>query len=212
VDKQQSAGVIGNTLVSCVAGLSRRERQDVTKSCQLAKWDADRRYDSTIHPGEWFLRYCAVLKFLGWLPSGDEITEVHRPDFSGSVTRAYLKWIAGVGGDSMMGVTADMLKALKADATVMGSFSTNSLLGEDFRIMSAERDSQGYLRIVANHFRLLSNVKRKEFIFWEWEGKTATLLQNFGCFRLDVQTFEQNREFLERRIEEINMSYIELTI
>jgi hypothetical protein len=184
----------------------------VTKSCQLAKWDADRRYDSRIYPGEWFLRYSAVLKFLGWLPSGDEITEVHHPDFSGSITQAYLKWIAGVGGDSMMDVTADMLKALKADATALGSFSTNSLRGEDFRIMSAERDRQGYLRIVANHFRLLSSVKRTEFIFWEWEERTATLLQNFGRFRLDVQTFEQNREFLERRIEEINMSYIELTI
>jgi hypothetical protein len=212
VDTRQSAGVVGNTLVACVTGLSRREKQDVTKSCQLAKWDADRRFKSTIHPGEWFLRYAAVLKNLGWLPSGDEITEVHHPDFSGSITRAYLKWIAGAGSDSMMEITANMLKALKADATAMEFFSRNSLLGEDFRIVSAERDGQGYLRMVANHFRLLSSVKRKEFIFWEWEEQTAKLLQNFGHFRLDVQTFEQKREFLERRIEEINMSYIELAV
>jgi hypothetical protein len=211
-NRERGAAIVGNSLVPYVAGMSRQDKRDVNYSSRLARWGADSKYDRQTQSADWFLYYAGVLKMLGWVPSGDAITEVHHPNFSGSVVEAYLRTISGVGTIAVAQVTHSAVNALRADKPALRSFSLESVAGDDFQIMPVEYDSQQRLKMTVNHFRLSSTFKTEEFLFFKWQERSAKLVQSYGRFLLDRAIFEQNRAFLERRIKEIAISVFDLNL
>lgn len=211
-NKEPGAAIVGNGLITCVAGLSREEKRDVRYSVRLAHWTADNKYDYSTQLDDWFLHFAAVLKYLGWAPAGDAITEIRHPNFYGSVAQVYLTALIGGGNVAQANVTAAAFDALGADTSASKVFYSSSSEAGDFQILPVERDNQQRLKMTVNNFRLRSRSVPEAFLFIKWSEQTTTLLQHYGRFLLDRSVFEQNRAFLERRIKEIAISEFELKL
>ncbi|MCU1751492.1 hypothetical protein [Pseudomonas sp. 6D_7.1_Bac1] len=211
-NQEPGAAIVGNGLITYVAGLSREEKRDVRYSLRLAHWAADRKYDYATELDDWFLYFAATLKFLGWVPSGDAITEIHHPNFYGTVAQVYLTSLIAGGNAAQANVTRAAFDALSADKSASKVFYSTSSQAGDFQILPVERDSQRRLKMTVNNFRLRSRSMPEEFLFFKWTEQTTKLLQHYGRFLLDRSVFEQNRAFLERRIKEIAISEFELNL
>jgi hypothetical protein len=208
-DKTAGAAVVGNGLVTFMAGFSKSEKRDVKYSIRLARWAADSKYDFGTQLNDWFLHFAATLKFLGWEPSGDAITEIYHPNFYGSVAQAYLTHVISQGSPTQVTVTQSAFDALQADKVALSGFFSESE-GVNFQILPLERGPQQRLKLTVNNFRLFSGPVKENFLFFEWEEQVTKLIQHCGRFLLDRTVFEQRREFLERRISEITFSEFEL--
>ncbi|MBU6959500.1 hypothetical protein KRR23_17390 [Pseudomonas sp. CVAP len=211
-NKEPGASIVGNSLITCVAGLSREEKRDVRYSVRLARWAADGKYDYAAQLDDWFLHFAGTLKFLGWVPSGDAITEIHHPNFYGSVAEVYLTSLIAGGSTAQADVTRAAFDALHTDKPALKEFSSSGPEGGDFQILPVERDDQQRLKLTVNNFRLRSRLVPEAFLFFKWEERVAKLLQHYGRFLLDRSVFEQHRVFLERRIKEIAISELELKL
>ncbi|TVT82569.1 hypothetical protein [Pseudomonas sp. H3(2019)] len=211
-NKEPGAAIVGNGLITCVAGLSREEKRDVRYSVRLARCAADEKYDNTTQLDDWFLYFAATLKFLGWIPFGDAITEIHHPNFYGSVAQVYLTSLIAGGNAAQANVTRAAFDALSADKSASKAFYSASSDAGDFKILPVERDNQQRLNMTVNNFRLRSRSVPEAFLFFKWEEQTTKLVQHYGRFLLDRSVFEQHRAFLERRIKEIAISEFELKL
>lgn len=92
-NKAQGAVVLGDNLLSYVAGLSRDDKRNVHRCMRFARYSADKKFGSDSAIGEWFIYFASVLQFLGWVPKQSSVMEIIYSDFSGSVSQAYLNTI-----------------------------------------------------------------------------------------------------------------------
>jgi hypothetical protein len=210
-DKTSSATIIDNALITFVGGLSRDERRDAKFSIRLARWAADSKYQFATHLDDWFLHFAATLKFLGWIPFGDVITEIRHPIFHGAVANAYLSHLVSHESPQQIKITQSAFNALQADDAALSMFSLEGQ-GGNFQILPVERNARQQLKLTVNNFRLYSRSAVEDFLFFESEETETNLIQHYCRFLLDRTVFEDKRAFLERRIKEISLSEIELKL
>lgn len=202
-NKSQGAVVLGDNLLSYVAGLSRDDKRNVHRCIRFARYSADTKFKGDSLSGEWFVYYASVLQFLGWEPKQKSVVEIVYSDFSGSVRQAYLNALRVSEKSSVADVTVQTFSALSDDRVVLATFARETREGENFHIVPVQYNAQGNLELRANHFRLFALAKREDFLFFNWEEETAKLSQHYGRFTLDKKTFAEKKDFLDRRIREI---------
>jgi hypothetical protein len=199
----QGAVVLGDSLLSYVAGVSREEKRNVHRCIRFARHSADKKFAGDSTSGEWFVYFASVLQFLGWAPKEKSVVEVMYSDFSGSVSQAYLNVIRASESPSVKEVTVRTFSALSEDRITLATYARETLEGEKFHIVPVQYNAQGHLELRANHFRLLALSRREDFLFFNWEEEAATLSQHYGRFTLDKNVFSEKKDFLDRRIREI---------
>lgn len=202
-NRAQGAVVLGDSLLSYVAGLSRDDKRNVHRCTRFARYSANQKFGGDSTSDEWFVYFASVLQFFGWAPKEKSVVEVVYSNFSGSVSQAYLDAIRARENSSVRDVTVQAFSALSDDRVTLATFARESLEGEQFHIVPVQYNAQGSLELTANHFRLFALSKREDFLFFNWEEEAATLSQHYGRFTLDTKVFAEKKDFLDRRIREI---------
>jgi hypothetical protein len=193
----------GPNLISCVEELALQDYDDLTHSTELATRSADRVISRTVDSAKWLDEYVSTLNFLGWSVFQDAIFTRTRHDLSRSVAD-FLVQSAQAMPDARQGnAMIDLLEALKPNKPAQLSLDQESLMGEHFRVIPARYDSKGFLTIAVFNLELISNTKKSNFLFFDWEEHPARIIQQGTYLKLDKNVFDTKRALIDSQRRKI---------
>ncbi|WP_434560871.1 hypothetical protein [Pseudomonas sp. R1-6] len=201
-DKTLTGLVTGPNLFSYIGALSLQDHDDIADCTNIATLSADLGYLRHANPRDWFGEYVNTLNFLGWGLYDGSIFESTQHSLSGSVAEFLVRSADAMRDSRQANAMIDTLDTFKANSPALLSFDTETLQGESFQIAPARYDSQGNLHIALFKLELSVNVKRSSFLFWNWENRTARVIQRKAYLRLDRSRLDTRRESIRKKLDE----------
>lgn len=207
-DRKQSAMVIGDTLLSCMAGLSRDEKREIKNSISLARLMCNKYENLDVSLAQWMKTFAYTLNHVGWhLKRG--MFEKDYEDFSGVVSEKMLEAVSELGDESMLRNSLDAFASLKSNSSALLAYSTSSLSGESFQVMPAGHDRAGNVTLMISHARLRAQQKTNQFLFFKWQKGSAKFRHHYASFTLDRSAYADTREKTEAILEAHALETIE---
>ena len=205
------SGVLtGPNLLSCIEDMSLADHDDLTHCTQIATLSADMSCSRFVDSTKWLDEYVKTLDFFGWSVFQDAIFTRTRHDVLRSVAD-FLVESAETMPDSRQGnAMIDTLDALKPDKPALLSLDQESLLGRHFQVIPARYDSKGVLEIPVFNLELVASTKESNFLYVESEKRSAKIIQQRACLKLDKRKFETRRTLIDKKRREIRMKRFNL--
>jgi hypothetical protein len=205
------SGVLtGPNLLSCMDDMSLADHDHLTHCTQIATLSADTACSRFVDSTKWLNEYVNTLDFLGWSVFQDAIFTRTRHDVLRSVAD-FLVESAGKMPDRRQGnAMIDTLDALKPDKPALLSLDQESLLGRHFQVIPARYDANGFLEIAVFNLELVASTKESNFLYVESEKRSATIIQQRACLKLDKGKLETKRTLIDKKRREIRMKRFDL--
>jgi len=200
----------GHSLVSCIGDLSLQDHDDLTDCTQIATRSADMVYSRFLDSTEWLDEYVSTLHFLGWSVFQDAIVTRKRSGLSRSVADFLVQSAQAMPDTRQGNAMIDTLDALKYNEPALLSLDEQSLMGQRFQAIPARYDEKGTLTIAVFNLELVAYTKKSSFLFWDWKGHAAAIIQQRAYLKLDKRKLESNRPIIERKVREIKMKKFDL--
>lgn len=200
----------GHSLVSCIGDLSLQDHDDLTDCTQIATRSADMVYSRFLDSTEWLDEYVSTLHFLGWSVFQDAIVTRKRSGLSSRVADFLVQSAQTMPETRQGNAMIDTLDALEHNEAALLSLDEQSLMGQRFQVIPARYDEKGTLTIAVFNLELVAYTKKSSFLFWDWEGHAAAIIQQRAYLKLDRKKLESNRAIIERKVRELNMRKFDL--
>lgn len=205
-----SGALTGPNLLSCIGEMSLQDHDDLTHCTQIATRSADlvssRFADSTA----WLDEYVTTLNFFGWSVYQDAIVTRTRADISTSAADYLVRSAQLMPDRRQANAMIDTLDALKADKPALYSLDEQSLMGERFQVIPARYDAKGFLEVAVFNLEVVAYTKKSSFLFWNWEGQAAKIIQQRAYLKLDKRILDSKRALIDNKRREIRMKRFDL--
>ena len=200
IARQDSASVLGNSLLGFSTKLSSQDKQFVKNSVRYAKARANKKYNSVKQAADWFEYYSGVLWSIGW-GLDRPLVEVIDRAFSGSVTGAYLDVMSKKVGRNKTEALVNALTMLGNDDVLQDAFAARVRESGELEILPAELNPDGSLGIFLSHVRLLKLDWSTGF--WGVGHSMAQLDIRMREFTIRQRDIESNRQALQGALDEL---------
>ncbi|UZE24420.1 hypothetical protein LOY67_03105 [Pseudomonas sp. B21-056] len=194
--------VTGPNLLSYIETLSLQDHNDIADCNNIATLSADRGHNRYTDSKGWFEEYVFTLKYFGWALYEDSIFTRTKHLVTGSVAD-FLVQSAQVMKDSRQAnAMIDTLDALKADQPAVLSFDRETRQGETFQIIPARYDSRNNVHIAVYKLELSVDIRKHNFLFWDWEKRSAKITQQQAFFKLDRHQLNSKRTLIKNKLND----------
>lgn len=194
--------VTGPNLFSYIESFSLQDHNDIADCNNIATRSADLGYGRYADAEGWFEEYARTLNFLGWSLYGGAIFTRTQHIVSGSVADFLVQSADAMKDSRQANAMIDTLDALKTDHPALLSFDRETQEGETFQIVPARYDAQGNLNIALYKLELSVDIKRRSFLFWEWEKRSAKIVQRRAFLKLNRHELDSKRALIKKKLEE----------
>ncbi|TNF81534.1 hypothetical protein FGE05_16715 [Pseudomonas sp. ICMP22404] len=194
--------VTGPNLLSYIETLSLQDHNDIADCNNIATRSADLGHHRYTDSKGWFEEYVRTLNFLGWSLYDDTIFTRTRHLVSGSVADFLVQGAQAMKDSRQANAMIDTLDALKADQPAMLSFDKETRHGETFQIIPARYDSRNDVHIAVYKLELSVDIKKHNFLFWDWEKRSAKIIQQQAFFKLDRIHLNNKRTLIKKKLDE----------
>lgn len=194
--------VTGPNLLSYIETLSLQDHNDIADCNSIATRSADLGHNRYTDSKGWFEEYVRTLNFLGWSLYDDTIFTRTRHLVSGSVADFLVQGAQAMKDSRQANAMIDTLDALKADQPATLSFDRETRQGETFQIIPARYDSRNDVHIAVYKLELSVDIKKHNFLFWDWEKRSAKITQQQAFFKLDRIHLNNKRTLIKKKLGE----------
>ncbi|SDB24367.1 hypothetical protein SAMN03159382_02085 [Pseudomonas sp. NFACC23-1] len=194
--------VTGPNLFSYIGAPSLQDHDDIADCNNIATRSADLGHHRYANPKGWFEEYARTLSFLGWSLYDDSIHTRTQHLLTGSVADFLVESAHTMKDTRQANAMIDTLDTLKADHPAILSFDNETQEGETFQIVPARYDSQGNLHIALFKLELSVDIKRRSFLFWNWERRSARIVQRRAFLKLDRRELDSRRALINKVLNE----------
>jgi hypothetical protein len=197
---QSSTGLVtGPNLLSYIETPSLQDHNDIADCNNIATRSADLGYHRYSDAEGWFEEYARTLNFLGWSLYGDSIHTTTRHIVSDSVADFLVESAHSM---SVARLANAMIDTLKINNPAMFSLDAETREGESFQVIPARYDSRGNLHIALFKLELSVNVRRRNFLFWNWDKHSARIVQRKAYLKLDRSELDSKRALIKKKLDE----------
>ena len=193
--------VTGPTLLSYIEAPSLQDHNDIADCNNIATRSADLGHHRYADPKGWFEEYARTLNFLGWSLYGDSIYTSTQHIVSGSVADFLVESAHAMRDSRQANAMIDTLDTLKVNPPAMLSLDTETREGETFQIIPARYDSQGNITIALYKLELSVDIRRRSFLFWDWEKRSARIIQRKAFLKLDRRELDSKRMLIKQQLD-----------
>lgn len=194
--------VTGPNLFSYIGTPTLQDHNDIADCNNIATRSADLGHGRYANPKGWFEEYARTLNFLGWSLYDDAIHTRTQHLLTGSVADFLVESAHGMKDARQANAMIDTLDTLKTDHPAILSFGSETQEGETFQIVPARYDSQGNLHIALFKLELSVEIKQRNFLFWNWERRSARIIQRRAFLKLDRSELDNRRTLINRLLNE----------
>jgi hypothetical protein len=199
------AAVDAGSLLSFVAGVSRRERDDVLYSVQLAQRGASGAYDRFTQTASWYAKYIEILEHLGWAAEQLAFARYEQGEGDLRMDRAALAIITAIATHNQLAVLKEAVRALEAlaeddDRIRLFDFHTCSETSGNFQIGAAQKADNGALALAIGAFHFRSLDARRRFLFCAWGAQQVSFWTAAQKMTLNATLYASHRELVERKL------------
>ncbi|SDV06112.1 hypothetical protein [Pseudomonas corrugata] len=194
--------VTGPNLLSYIEMLSPQDHNDIADCNSIATRSADLGHNRYTDSKSWFEEYVRTLNFLGWALYDDTILTRTRHFVTGSVADFLVQGAQTMTDSRQANAMIDTLDALKANQPAMLSFDRETRHGETFQIIPARYDSRNNVHIAVYKLELNMDIKKHRFLFWDWEKRSAEIIQQQALFKLDRNHLNNKRALIKKKLNE----------
>ncbi|WP_260958803.1 hypothetical protein [Pseudomonas citri] len=194
--------VSGPNLFSYIGVPSLQDHNDIADCNNLATRSADLGHHRYANPKGWFEEYARTLNFLGWSLYGDSIHTRTQHILSRSVADFLVESAHAMRDARQANAMIDTLDTLKTDHPAILSFDNETREGETFQVAPARYDPQGNLHIALFKLELSVQIKRRSFLFWNWENHSARIIQRRALLKLDRGELNRRRTLIDKVLSE----------
>ena len=197
--------VTGPTLFSYIEAPSLQDHNDIADCNNIATRSADLGHHRYADPKGWFEEYARTLNFLGWSLYGDSIHTRTQHIVSGSVADFLVESAQAMRDSRQANAMIDTLDTLKTNNPAMLALDEETREGETFQIIPARYDSQGNLNIALYKLELSVDIRRRRFLFWDWEKRSARIIQRKAFLKLNRRELDSKRVLIKKKLDEYLM-------
>lgn len=194
--------VTGPNLFSYIAALSQQDHDDIADCNNIATRSADLSAHRYMNPEAWFYEYARTLDFLGWSVRGDTIYTSTQHIVTRSVAEFLVESAETMKDSSQANAMIDTLDTLKINNPALLSLDTETREGQSFQIIPARYDSQGNLHVALFKLELDVKVRRRSFLFWDWEKHSAKIIQRKAYLKLNRSALDDKRALVKKKMDE----------
>ncbi|MDO7898402.1 hypothetical protein [Pseudomonas citrulli] len=206
MNHQTPSGLVtGPNLFSYIGALQLQEHSDLADSHNIATKSADLVHHRYLDSKNWFEEYVRTLWFLGWSLYDEAINTRTAHVVAGSVADFLVQSASAMKDVRQANAMIDTLDHLESDPLALSSFDGETRQGETFQIIPTRYDAQGRLNIALYKLELKVETRRNRFLFWRWEKRSATIVQQRAFMQLDRREFEAKRALMKKKLEEHRM-------
>lgn len=203
MNNESLAGLVtGPNLLSYLETLSLQDHNDIADCNSIAVRSADLGHNRYSGSKGWFEEYVRTMNFLGWSLYDGTIYTRSRHIVSGSVADFLVHGAQLMKDSRQANAMIDTLDALKVDQPAMLSFDRETRQGETFQIIPARYDSWNNVHIAVYKFELSVDIKKHNFLFWDWEKRSAKIIQQQAFFKLDRSHLDSKRTLIKKKLDE----------
>ncbi|WLH13388.1 hypothetical protein PSH58_03215 [Pseudomonas hefeiensis] len=194
--------VTGPNLVSYIETPSLHDHNDLADCNNIATRSADLGHNRYTDAQGWFEEYVRTLDFLGWSLYGDSIQTTTQHIVTGSVADFLVESAQAMRDSRQANAMIDTLDTLKTDEPALLTFDQETREGETFQIIPARYDSQGNLQIALYKLELSVDIKRRRFLFWDREKRSAKIVQRRAFLTLNRRALDSKRALINQLLHE----------
>ncbi|MGD8217503.1 hypothetical protein [Pseudomonas thivervalensis] len=194
--------VTGPTLLSYIEVPSLQDHNDIADCNNIATRSADLGHHRYADPKGWFEEYARTLNFLGWSLYGDTLHTRTQHIVSGSVADFLVESAQAMRDSRQANAMIDTLDTLKTNNPAMLSLDKETREGETFQIIPARYDLQGNLNIALYKLELSVDIRRRSFLFWNWEKRSASIVQRKAFLKLNRRELDSKRMLIKKKLDE----------
>ncbi|ROM63575.1 hypothetical protein BK653_26275 [Pseudomonas brassicacearum] len=192
--------VTGPNLFSYIGTPTLQDHNDIADCNNIATRSADLGHHRYVNPKGWFEEYARTLNFLGWSLYDDSIYTRTQLLLTGSVADFLVESAHAMKDARQANAMIDTLDTLKTDHPAILSFDSETREGETFQIVPARYDSQGNLHIALFKLELSVEIKQRSFLFWNWERRSARIIQRSAFLKLDRSVLDSRRALINKTL------------
>jgi hypothetical protein len=201
-DQSLTGLVTGPNLLSYIETLSLQDHNDIADCNSIATRSADLGHNRYTDSKNWFEEYVRTMNFLGWSLYDDTIFTRTQHLVSGSVADFLVQSAHAMKDSRQANAMIDTLDALKADQPATLSFDRETRQGETFQIIPARYDSRNNVHLALYKLELSVDIKKHNFLFWDWEKRSAKIIQQQAFFKLDRSHLNSKRALIKKKLDE----------
>ncbi|TWC15775.1 MULTISPECIES: hypothetical protein [unclassified Pseudomonas] len=201
-DQSLTGLVTGPNLLSYIEMLSLQDHNDIADCNSIATRSADLGHNRYTDSKNWFEEYVRTMNFLGWSLYDDTIFTRTQHLVSGSVADFLVQSAHAMKDSRQANAMIDTLDALKADQPATLSFDRETRQGETFQIIPARYDSRNNVHLALYKLELSVDIKKHNFLFWDWEKRSAKIIQQQAFFKLDRSLLNSKRALIKKKLDE----------
>ncbi|WP_433861157.1 hypothetical protein [Pseudomonas thivervalensis] len=194
--------VTGPSLLSYIEVPSLQDHNDIADCNNIATRSADLGHHRYADPKGWFEEYARTLNFLGWSLYGDTLHTRTQHIVSGSVADFLVESAQAMRDSRQANAMIDTLDTLKTNNPAMLSLDKETREGETFQIIPARYDLQGNLNIALYKLELSVDIRRRSFLFWNWEKRSASIVQRKAFLKLNRRELDSKRMLIKKKLDE----------
>ncbi len=192
-----SAALVGDSIVSFVAGLGQQAREDVLNSTLLMQLAASKRFDKGSQREEWFTFYTEGLGKLGWTLSRHEMERYtpHQQAFTmDDVVLDIMEHV--VGGASFTSITRQTFDSLRKQPRLLDLFLSRSNKHNvgTFQIMPCTQNADGDVTMLLSCVQLIRNASNDHILFFTFQKNDVIIYRAAQTSVLNTQVYSQVRE------------------
>ncbi|TWC23992.1 hypothetical protein FBY06_10259 [Pseudomonas sp. SJZ085] len=201
-DQSLTGLVTGPNLLSYIEMLSLQDHNDIADCNSIATRSADLGHNRYTDSKNWFEEYVRTMNFLGWSLYDDTIFTRTQHLVSGSVADFLVQSAHAMKDSRQANAMIDTLDALKSDQPATLSFDRETRQGETFQIIPARYDSRNNVHLALYKLELSVDIKKHNFLFWDWEKRSAKIIQQQAFFKLDRSLLNSKRALIKKKLDE----------
>ncbi|RON81838.1 hypothetical protein [Pseudomonas fluorescens] len=198
---QNNAVAVNNMLFIGLEGRAEADNRFVRNCIYLAQMKADRLYNSSTQPAQWFDHFAGIFWSTGWSVEEKPVVLVQK-DFSGSVQEAWRRLTAPLLARIQLEQVEAGLAALEKDVALLQKFT--ALSGKTFtsHIVPVSQNASGELVVVLSHIRFIKMVLSTNYLFWQIHQPMSQLDIRARRLVIKRRAIDENREAVDQAIRE----------
>jgi hypothetical protein len=198
---QNNAVAVNNMLFIGLEGRAEADNRFVRNCIYLAQMKADRLYNSSTQPAQWFDHFAGIFWSTGWSVEEKPVVLVQK-QFSGSVQEAWRRLTAPLLARIQLEQVEAGLAALEKDVALLQKFT--ALSGKTFtsHIVPVSQNASGELVVVLSHIRFIKMVLSTNYLFWQIHQPMSQLDIRARRLVIKRRAIDENREAVDQAIRE----------
>lgn len=213
VSEEDSADVVGDSVVSYIGGLTPQEKEDVSDSALFAQIGASEYFNPETQRREWYKKYTEVLTHLGWVTTNDAYQEYKPSGISFTMDEAALQIIAAVAGPNkllFLRLAKAAFDALSKDEGALQLFDSKSKTNNsgNFQILPCVRSEDGDLMLLVNCMQFTSKKNVTKVLFFKFSSEEVTVYRAAAVRNLNKRAYNAVRKIVQDKVDAFRAEYI----